>query len=127
MSAFAFSEPGAGLDREAITTRALKEGDCYLIRGIKHYIARFDIADLFTVLAVTDPSKRGQGGITAFLVERGTPGLSMGRSQPTMGSDVVKRGEVIFEDCRVPSENVIGEVGYGLNTAKKSGTWDVSR
>ncbi len=119
ISAFALSEPGAGSDIAAITTRAVKDGNHYIIEGLKHYISRFDIADLFTVMAITDPDKRAQGGITAFIVERGTPGLSIGRVEPTMGSDVVKIGEVIFKDCRIPLENVIGEVGYGLKTAKK--------
>ncbi len=119
ISAFALSEPGAGSDIEAITTRARKEGNHYLIQGLKHYISRFDIADLFTVMAVTDSDKRTKGGITAFLVERGTPGLSIGRVEPTMGSNVVKIGEVVLEDCRVPAENVIGDVGCGIKTAKK--------
>lgn len=119
ISAFALSEPGAGSDIESITTKASNDGSHYILNGLKHYISRFDIADIFTVMAVTNPSKRAQGGITAFLVERGTPGLSIGRVEPTMGSNVIKIGEVILEDCRIPMENVIGDVGYGIKTAKK--------
>ncbi len=119
LCAFALTEPGAGSDAQAITTRAVREGGQWVINGTKHFITRAAMADLFLVIAVTDPQKRAFGGITAFLVERGTPGLEVARVQHTLGGDLVPPCEVVFENCRVPEENVVGELGYGFATAMK--------
>ncbi|MEW6203466.1 MAG: acyl-CoA dehydrogenase family protein [bacterium] len=119
VAAFALTEPGAGSDAAAIETTAVRDGDNFVINGIKHFITRGDIADVFTVLALTDRNLRSKGGITAFIVEKGTPGFSLGCIHKSMGSDVVKQCELIFEDCVVPVSNVIGEVGQGFKTAMR--------
>jgi len=119
ISALALTEPGAGSDAAAISTRAEKKGDRWIINGMKHFITRADIADVFTVMALTDKEKRAKGGITAFIVEKGTRGLVIGKPQRSMGSDTVKQCEVYFEDCEVPAENVIGEVGQGFRVVMK--------
>jgi acyl-CoA dehydrogenase len=116
-TAFALSEPEAGSDAAAIRTRAEKRDGGWLIRGRKQYISNADVADLFLVMAVTDPGKRGRGGVTGFLVERGAPGLSVGRVDRTMGTDAWTVAEVAFDDCFVPDDAVLGEVGQGLRLA----------
>jgi len=119
IAAFALTEPGAGSDAQAIETRAERRGDRFILNGTKHYISRGDVAHLTTVFAVTDKSARARGGITAFVVERGTPGFRVARVQDSMGSDVVKQAELVFEDCVLGPENVIGEVGRGFMTAMR--------
>ena len=118
ISAFALTEPNAGSDAEAIETTARRTGDAFVLNGRKHFISRATVADLFTVMAVTDPSARPRRkGITAFLLERGTPGFTVGPAHRTMGSDVVPAGELIFDECCIPATNVIGEVGEGFRVA----------
>jgi acyl-CoA dehydrogenase len=117
--AFALTEPGAGSDAAAIETRATPVDGGFSLSGTKHYITRGDIAHLFTVFALTDPAKRARGGITAFLVERGAKGFRPARVQESMGSDVVKQCELVFDECFVPSENVVGKVGEGFQTAMR--------
>lgn len=118
IAAFAITEPDAGSDAAAIRTRAVRDGDAYVLNGVKHFITRADIAGLFTIMAVTGPGK-GAGGISMFAVEAGTPGLRVGKVQPTMGSDVVKQAEVVLEDCRVPAANRIGAEGEGFKLAMR--------
>jgi acyl-CoA dehydrogenase len=113
IAAFALTEPGAGSDAAALEMKAVRQGDHWLLTGVKHYISRGDIAHLHTVFA------RGPEGITAFLVEKGTPGFRVARIQDSMGSDVVKQAELVFEDARVPHQNVLGEVGRGFQAAMK--------
>ncbi len=127
IAAFALTEPNAGSDAQAIETRAARDGDRWVLNGTKHYISRGDIADLVTVFAVTDPTakSRARGGITAFVVEKGTPGYRVARIQESMGSDVVKQAELVFEDCVVSAEHVVGEVGQGFATAMR--TLDLGR
>lgn len=119
IAALALTEPGAGSDAAAISTRAEKKGDRWLINGMKHFITRGDIADVYTVLALSDKQKRAKGGITAFVIEKGTKGLVVGKCQKSMGSDTVRQAEIYFEDCEVPEENVIGEVGFGFKVVMK--------
>ena len=119
LSAFALTEPNAGSDAQSIETTAVKKGDYWYLNGRKHFITRADMSDLFTVMAANDRSKKAKGGITAFIVERGMSGFTIGRHQPSMGSDVVKQCELIFEDCKVPAANVIGEAGQGFRVAMK--------
>jgi acyl-CoA dehydrogenase len=119
IAAFALTEPGAGSDAQAIQTRAERRGDRWVLNGTKHYISRGDVAHLTTVFALTDKTTRARGGITAFIVERGTPGFRVARVQDSMGSDVVKQAELVFEDCQLGDENVIGEVGRGFATAMR--------
>jgi acyl-CoA dehydrogenase len=113
---FALTEPNAGSDAASIETSAVKDGDEWVVNGLKHFITNGPYADYAIVFAVTDREKRARGGITCFIVEKGTPGLSTGKIQKTMGGGD-SQCELIFEDCRVPRENVLGEVGMGFITA----------
>ncbi len=118
LASFALTEPNAGSDAASIKTRAVKEGSKYILNGTKHFITRGDIADIFIVMAVTDPSK-GARGISAFIVEKNFPGVRVARRHESMGSDVVGQAEIVFEDAEVPEENLIGEEGKGFKTAQK--------
>lgn len=113
---FALTEPNAGSDAASIETSAVQDGDYWVINGLKHFITNGPYADYAIVFAVTDRERRGRGGITCFLVEKGTPGFSIGMIQKTMGGGD-NQCELVFEDCRVPKENVLGEVGMGFVTA----------
>jgi acyl-CoA dehydrogenase len=118
MSCFALTEPNAGSDASAIEAKAEKKGDKYVLNGMKHFITRGDISDVFTVIAVTDKAKRRKG-MSAFIVEKGTPGFSIGKIQDSMGSDICKQCELVFEDCEVPAENVLGKEGQGFDIAMR--------
>lgn len=109
----ALTEPGAGSDAVGIQTGAVKKGDHYVLNGTKMFISNAPIADLLIVYAKTDKSK-GAHGITAFLVERGFKGFSVSRKLEKMGIRASPTGEVVFEDCIVPSGNVLGEVNQGI-------------
>jgi acyl-CoA dehydrogenase len=113
---FALTEPNAGSDAASIETSAVQDGDSWVINGLKHFITNGPYADYAIVFAVTDREKRGRGGITCFLVDKGTPGFSIGMIQKTMGGGE-NQCELVFEDCRVPKENVLGEIGMGFVTA----------
>jgi acyl-CoA dehydrogenase len=113
---FALTEPNAGSDAASIETSAVRDGDQWVINGLKHYITNGPYADYAIVFAVTDREKRARGGITCFLVDKGTPGFSIGMIQKTMGGGD-NQCELVFEDCRVPHENVLGQVGMGFITA----------
>jgi acyl-CoA dehydrogenase len=118
--AFALTEPDAGSDATALRTTARRDGDHYVLDGSKCFITNAPIAGLFTVLARTDPSLPGAGGISAFLVERGTPGLTTSKPYAKMGQAGSPVGDVYFEACRVPAANLIGGVeGQGFRTAMK--------
>lgn len=118
---FALTEPEAGSDATALKTVAVREGDDYVISGKKCFITNAPIADLFTVFARTDPQGKGASGITAFLVERGTPGLSTSAPYRKMGQHGSPVGEVLLEDVRVPASAIVGEVeGQGFRTAMKT-------
>src|SRR5581483_6910327 len=117
----ALTEESAGSDATALMTRARQtaSGD-YVLNGAKRYITLAPIAGLFTVLARTDDNPRGSAGITAFLIERGTPGLSTSGSTPKMGQEGAPIGEVYLSDCRVPASAIIGlEPGKGFATLMK--------
>ncbi len=119
IGAFALSEPGAGSDATNLATQAEKVGDQWVVNGTKHFITNAPVADVFTVFALTDKAKGAKGGITAFLIERDFPGLIIGKSDKKMGLRGSYTAQVIFEDCMVPEENVIGEVGMGYMNALK--------
>jgi acyl-CoA dehydrogenase len=120
VSSFALTEPGAGSDAASLRTSAVKDGDEYVLNGTKRYITNSPSAGIFTVMARTDPEVKGAGGISAFLVEAGTPGLSIGRIDPKMGQAGTKTADVIFEDCRVPASQLLGgKEGQGFRTAMK--------
>jgi len=119
---FALTEPEAGSDAANIKTRAELKGDHWVLNGRKCFITNGDIADVATVFAVTDPQKRAKGGITAFIVEKTFPGFYVGTIEKKMGLRGSHTAELIFEDCIVPRENVIGGdqmIGYGFKTAMK--------
>lgn len=118
IGAFALTEPDAGSNAANIKTRAVKKGDKYIINGSKHYITLGNIADVFTVMAVTDPDK-GAKGITSFIVEKDFPGLVVGNVEKKMGMHGSQSVELFFEDCEVPAENVLGEEGQGYVNALK--------
>lgn len=117
ISAFALTEPGAGSDASSITTTATKKDNGWLINGMKHFITNAPVANIFTVITLTDKEKRARGGITAFLVEKNTKGLTIGNIHKTMGGKGWLQAEVIFEDCFVPDDNLLGEVGNGFKIA----------
>ncbi|MCI0496451.1 acyl-CoA dehydrogenase family protein [candidate division KSB1 bacterium] len=124
LAAFCLTEPEAGSDAGAIKTKAVRDGDYYILNGKKHFITNGGVAKLYTVIASTDPSK-GSRGATAFIVEEGTAGLSYGKEEDKMGIRASATSEVIFEDCKIPVENRIGEEGQGFIVAMK--TLDKSR
>ncbi len=117
LSSFALTEPVAGSDSAAIQTRATRVGGGWSISGRKHYISGAHQANVVLVMAVTDPAKRARGGITAFLVDRGTPGFSVTRVDTTIGSEAIKLSELTFEECFVPDSTVLGTVGDGFKVA----------
>ena len=116
----ALTEENAGSEASAIETSAILEGDEYILNGSKRYITNAPIADMFTVFARTDPDSKGSRGISAFLIERDTPGLSTSAPYKMMGQSGSPVGEVYFENCRVSKENLIGgKEGLGFKTAMK--------
>ncbi|HEY9460834.1 MAG TPA: acyl-CoA dehydrogenase family protein [Paralcaligenes sp.] len=118
--AFALTEPDAGSDATSLKSTARRHGDHYILNGTKCFITNAPLAGLFTVMARTDPADSGARGISAFLVERGTPGLSTGKEYEKMGQAGSPVSEVHFRDCRVPAANLIGgEEGAGFKTAMK--------
>jgi acyl-CoA dehydrogenase len=92
----------------------VRTGGVFVLNGRKHFISDGDIADYAIVFAVTDKALRARGGITAFLVDRGTPGFTIGRVQPMMGHRGYHHAELVFEDCRLPATQVLGQVGEGF-------------
>ncbi|WP_419341368.1 acyl-CoA dehydrogenase family protein [Achromobacter sp. PD1] len=117
---FALTEPQAGSDATALRTTAVRDGDHYVLNGEKCFITNAPLAGLFTVMARTDPDAPGAKGITAFIVERGTPGLSTGQPYDKMGQAGSPVSAVHFEDCRVPADCIIGgQEGLGFKTAMK--------
>lgn len=116
----ALTEKNAGSEASAIETTAIRDGDDYILNGTKIYITNAPIAGLFTVMARTDPQSTGSNGISSFIVERGTPGLTTGPAYKMMGQSGSPVGEIYFKDCRVPAENLIGGVeGVGFKTTMK--------
>src|SRR5213593_1074998 len=115
---FALTEPEAGSDAQAISTKAVRDGDHFVLNGRKHFITNGAAADFAVVFAVTDPQKKAQGGITAFIVDKGTPGFEIGKRQRTMVGDS-NQYELIFDDVRVPATNIVGQEGFGFYSAMK--------
>jgi alkylation response protein AidB-like acyl-CoA dehydrogenase len=116
IGAYALSEAGSGSDAFALTTRATQQGDDWLITGRKLWITNGNEADLFIVFANVKPDA-GHRGITAFLVERGAAGFTIGRKEDKLGIRASSTCELLFEDCRVSAANVLGEVGKGYKVA----------
>jgi acyl-CoA dehydrogenase len=113
ITAVAITEPDAGSDVKAIRTRARRDGDSYVLDGTKMYITNGVYADLYCVAAKTDPTA-GSRGITMFLVEKGTPGLTVARALDKHGWRSSDTAELVFDGCRIPSENVLGMEGQGF-------------
>ncbi|WP_334193650.1 acyl-CoA dehydrogenase family protein [Pararhodobacter sp.] len=120
IGSFALTEPEVGSDAGAVRTSARKDGDHYVLNGTKRFITNAPIAGLFTVMARTDPSQKGARGVSAFAVEAGTPGLSVGKPEHKMGQQGAHVADVVFQDCRIPADALIGGVeGMGFKTAMK--------
>ena len=120
IGSFALTEPGSGSDAASLTTTARLDGDAYIVNGTKRYITNAPEAGIFTLMARTDPAQRGAAGVSAFIVEAGTPGITVGKSDRKMGQRGAHTADVIFENCRVPAENLIGgREGMGFKTAMK--------
>ena len=120
IASFALTEPGSGSDAASLLTTARREGDHYVLNGTKRFITNAPEAGVYTVMARTNPEDKGAGGVTAFLVDKGTPGLSLGKTDKKMGQKGAHTSDVIFEDCRVPVANIIGgKEGVGFKTAMK--------
>ena len=120
IAAFALTEPDSGSDAASLRTTAIRDGDHYVLNGAKRYITNAPEAGLFTVLARTDPTLKGSEGISAFIVEAGTSGLSLGQPDRKMGQRGAHTCDVMFDDCRVPADNLIGgREGVGFKTAMK--------
>lgn len=120
IASFALTEPDAGSDAASLRTRAERQGDHYVINGAKRYITNAPHAGIFTLMARTDPNNKGAGGITAFIVEANSPGLSIGKPDKKMGQRGAHTADVIFDNVKVPAENVIGgQEGQGFKTAMK--------
>ncbi|MBW2343138.1 MAG: acyl-CoA dehydrogenase family protein, partial [Deltaproteobacteria bacterium] len=121
-ASFALSEPEAGSDAANIKTEAVLNNDHWVLNGMKHFITNGDIAHVFTTMVVTDKSKGSRGGITAFIIEKDMPGFSVGTIEKKMGLSGSNSSELIFDNCIVPKENVIGGdamIGHGFKTAMR--------
>ena len=121
-AAFALTEPDAGSDASNIRTSAVLEGDYWILNGSKQFITNADCATVFTTIAVTDEEKRTRGGVTAFIVEKDMPGFMVGYPDRKMGIKGSQTCELVFKNCRVPRENVIGGqsmIGQGFKTAMR--------
>jgi len=120
LSSFCLTEPDSGSDAASLKTTAVRDGDHYVINGTKRFITNAPHAGIFTVMARTDPAIRGSAGISAFIVERDTPGLSLGKRDHKMGQQGAHTSDVIFDNVRVPANQLIGGVeGVGFKTAMK--------
>ncbi|MCX7785587.1 MAG: acyl-CoA dehydrogenase family protein [candidate division WOR-3 bacterium] len=124
IGAFGLTEPNAGSDASSIQTTAVRDGDYYVLNGTKHFITNGEVAHLYTIIASTNP-ERGGRGLSAFIVEKGTPGFTFGKHENKMGIRASITTELIFQDCRVPVENRIGPEGTGFITAMR--TFDRTR
>ncbi len=116
LAAFCLTEPDSGSDAGASRTTAVKDGDYYVLNGSKHFITSAAYADFLTVFAMTDRSKKTRG-MTAFVVEKNTPGMTIGAGDDKMGIRAARTYEVVFENCRVPAENLIGDENAGFKLA----------
>jgi alkylation response protein AidB-like acyl-CoA dehydrogenase len=118
LCAYALTEPGSGSDSAAMRTEARREGDAYVLNGSKRFITNAGVAELYTVFAKTDPTA-GHAGISAFAVEASAPGFEVGRIEPKMGIKGSTTGEVFFNDCRIPADNLLAEEGEGFKIAMR--------
>ncbi len=119
IGAFGLTEPNAGTDAAMQQTTAVPDGDSYIINGSKIFITNAIYAHVYVIFAMTDKSQ-GNKGITAFIIEKGTPGFSIGKKEKKMGIRGSATTELIFEDCRIPKENMLGQIGKGFGIAMKT-------
>jgi alkylation response protein AidB-like acyl-CoA dehydrogenase len=118
LCAYALTEPGSGSDSAAMRTQARRQGGEYVLTGSKRFITNAGVANLYTVFAKTDP-EAGHPGISAFLVESASPGFEVGRIEPKMGIKGSTTGEIFFNECRLPADNLLGEEGEGFPIAMR--------
>jgi alkylation response protein AidB-like acyl-CoA dehydrogenase len=118
LAAYALTEPDSGSDSAAMRTTAVRDGDQYVVSGGKRFITNAGVASVYVVFAKTDPAQ-GHSGISAFVVEADTPGFEVGRIEPKMGIKGSTTGELFFNDCRIPAENLLGVEGEGFKLAMK--------
>lgn len=116
LGGFCLTEPGAGSDAAGIQTRAVRQGDCYVINGTKSWVTNGGFSGVYVVFAKTDPAA-GPRGVSAFLLEPSFPGFRVSRYEDKMGLRLSRSAEIVFEDCRVPAENLLGAEGQGLRVA----------
>jgi len=119
LAAFGLTEANAGSDAAGIETTAVRDGDEYVLNGTKQWITNGGEAEIYTVVAMTD-KKKGSRGASAFIVEKGTPGFSFGKKENKMGIRASTTRELIFNDCRIPRENLLGREGTGFMVAMKT-------
>jgi acyl-CoA dehydrogenase len=124
LASYCLTERESGSDAGSIKTKALKDGNDYVLNGSKCFITNAGVAELFVVFAKTSPAK-GARGMSAFIVSKNTPGLSIGKVEDKMGHRASNTAEIFFEDCRVPAENILGKPGMGFIIAMK--TFDKTR
>jgi butyryl-CoA dehydrogenase len=116
LGAFGLTEPNAGTDASGQQTRAVDGGDCWILDGAKVFITNGGYADVFVVMAMTDKSK-GNHGISSFIVEKGDPGFSIGKTEDKMGICASSTTELIFQGCKIPKDRLLGEIGDGFKVA----------
>ena len=124
LAAFGLTEPEAGSDAGSIRTQAKKDGDFYILNGTKQWITNGGEAEIYTIIAITDPHK-GARGASAFIVEKGTDGFNFGKKEKKLGIRASATRELIFTDCKIPKENLLGREGMGFVVAMK--TFDATR
>jgi butyryl-CoA dehydrogenase len=124
VAAFAVTEPEAGSDASAIKTTAVKKGDYYILNGTKHFITNGGEAQTYSVVAMTDKTK-GARGASAFIIEKGTPGFTFGKKEEKLGIRAAVTRELVFNDCKIPKENLIAKEGMGFIVTMR--TFDMSR
>ena len=124
VAAFAVTEPEAGSDASAIKTTAKKEGDYYILNGLKHFITNGGDAETYIVIAMTNKAK-GARGASAFIVEKGTPGFTFGKKEEKFGIRASSTRELIFTDCKIPQANLLSKEGMGFIVTMR--TFDMSR
>ncbi|RKY36668.1 MAG: acyl-CoA dehydrogenase, partial [Candidatus Omnitrophota bacterium] len=124
IAAFGLTEPIAGSDAGAVETTAKKDGGHYILNGTKHFITNGGEAEIYVIIAMTDKT-RGQRGASAFIVEKDTPGFTFGKKEEKMGIRTSATRELIFTDCKIPKENLLGKEGLGFIITMK--TFDMSR
>ncbi|HEY7350261.1 MAG TPA: acyl-CoA dehydrogenase [Ktedonobacterales bacterium] len=117
LAAYGLTEPGSGSDAGGMRTRAVKKADTYILNGSKRFITNAGLAHVNVVFAVTDPAKGTRSGISAFIVEKDSPGFGIGKIEEKMGIRGSQTGELLFEDCEVPAENLLGREGDGFKIA----------